>query len=187
MVGPVGPGCAFSYDGGLSGWHGPACMGFYPDGPGACFGCNGCAGSFYGPAHGCAIQTTPLTEKLPEAIKPKDKIERKIKLPDPVVKAEPKAKTTQVKRTLKARVIVRLPREAEFFMDGQKMKSKGARRVFRTPALDAGKSYYYELTAKMKHKGKTVKKTRRLVIRPGDEYRVTFTEVDFVGPNLVSK
>lgn len=64
------------------------------------------------------------------------------------------------------RVVVELPSDAKLFVDGVATESTGSRRVFSTPELTMGTSYYYDL--KVVNADNTVR-TTKLVVRAGEE------------------
>jgi uncharacterized protein (TIGR03000 family) len=77
-----------------------------------------------------------------------------------------------------ARLIVELPASAKLYVDDQPMKATSARRVFRTPSLEPGQSYYYMLRAELVRDGKTYQESKKVVLRPGDEIRASFADLD---------
>lgn len=77
-----------------------------------------------------------------------------------------------------ARLIVHVPADAIFYMDGHKMKSKGTRRTFRTPELETGKEFFYNLKVEVFQQGKLQSKTRRVQIKAGDELTIHFEKLD---------
>lgn len=71
---------------------------------------------------------------------------------------------------------VRLPDpDAEVFLNGQKMKTTGATRVFQTPELDQGKKFLYDVTAKFTRDGRTVTEERTVEVTAGGNTVVDFT------------
>jgi uncharacterized protein (TIGR03000 family) len=73
----------------------------------------------------------------------------------------------------RARVIVELPKGAKLYIDDKPMKA-GKRRTFRTPALQPGEAYYYEIRAEVTRDGKPVTETRRVIVRAGQSARADF-------------
>lgn len=67
-----------------------------------------------------------------------------------------------------ATVIVALPAEAKLTIDGNSTTSTSDRRVFVSPALEAGQEYFY--TIKAEFKGET--KTERVAVKAGQEVNV---------------
>jgi uncharacterized protein (TIGR03000 family) len=70
--------------------------------------------------------------------------------------------------------VVELPEDARLYIDDQQMKSQSGRRVFQTPPLDRGQTYYYILRAEVTRDGRTASETVRVIIRPGQEAYATF-------------
>jgi uncharacterized protein (TIGR03000 family) len=86
----------------------------------------------------------------------------------------------------KAKVIVEVPSGAKLYIDDQPSKNTSERRVFSTPALEAGQSYYYVLRAEITKEGKTYSDTRRVVVRAGTEVTASFVEADFKVPDTAT-
>jgi uncharacterized protein (TIGR03000 family) len=160
--------CAGCYGGCGGGW---GCAGW------GCHGCAGgavvcsCAGGYGGlsgypmPHSGMVVPTypeTPGVEKVgPPDIKDKDKGKGKGKGDDDEVSG-------------RGRLVVELPEDARLYIDGQPMKTKSGRRVFQTPPLATGQSYYYILRAEVTREGRTQRESVRVIIRPGRESYATF-------------
>jgi uncharacterized protein (TIGR03000 family) len=75
-----------------------------------------------------------------------------------------------------ATIEVRLPNpQARVAFDGHQTVSQGSRRMYATPALQAGENYYYDVTATWTENGRQVKQDRRLIVRAGQFVAVDFT------------
>ncbi len=72
-----------------------------------------------------------------------------------------------------ARLVVTLPEDAELTVDGHATRATSATREFRTPTLDPGTSYVYDLKARVVRDGRTHEITRQVRFRPGDVVQVT--------------
>jgi uncharacterized protein (TIGR03000 family) len=120
-----------------------------------CYGCYGCTGYLPGPP---PPQTAPPTG---ETIPPPRLDDKKSAAPSP------------------ARVIVELPENARFYVDEQAIKATG-RRVFSTPALEPGQTYFYDLRVEVDIDGKTQSQSRRVVVRAGQEIRASFLDLEGV-------
>jgi uncharacterized protein (TIGR03000 family) len=83
----------------------------------------------------------------------------------------------------RARVVVTLPEEAELFVDDVKMSATTSTRKFQTPLLEVGRTYSYELRARMMRDGQMHEATQRVRIEPGQEVPVEFTSTSFVKIN----
>ena len=71
-----------------------------------------------------------------------------------------------------------LPADAKLFVDGVATETTGARRVFNTPELNQGTSFYYDL--KVVNSDNTVR-TTKLVVRAGEEAIARFDSSSTAG------
>jgi uncharacterized protein (TIGR03000 family) len=71
-----------------------------------------------------------------------------------------------------ATVVVELPADATLTVDGSATTSTSATRVFVTPALEAGKTFQYTLSAQVVRDGNVQTVTRQVDVRAGEETRV---------------
>jgi uncharacterized protein (TIGR03000 family) len=78
---------------------------------------------------------------------------------------------------VRATILVHVASNADLWLEGSKGKQTGPFRRFRTPPLEAGRWYGYELRARWLDGDKVVEQTRRVEIRAGGQ-----TEVDFTRP-----
>jgi uncharacterized protein (TIGR03000 family) len=76
-----------------------------------------------------------------------------------------------------AKVIVRLPAQAELFIDGQRSRLTAPTRTVITPALEPGQDYFYLLRAETVRDGQRVSQTKRVLLRAGRETRVDFRDL----------
>jgi uncharacterized protein (TIGR03000 family) len=75
----------------------------------------------------------------------------------------------------RAFVTVRVPApDAKVWVEGQEMKDRGAIREYRTPALEEGHNYTYEVRAQWNENGKNREQTRSFHVHPGDHIMVVF-------------
>jgi uncharacterized protein (TIGR03000 family) len=74
-------------------------------------------------------------------------------------------------------VDVRVPAEADLWIEGMKTKQNGAERKFVSPPLQPGTPYTYEFRARWKENGKDVTRTITLDVAAGGKH-----EVDFLNP-----
>ena len=79
------------------------------------------------------------------------------------------------KEKTEGRVSVTLPADAKLLFNGTVATGTGAVRVFRTPALEPGQSYRYELTAEVVRNGRTERVTESVVVRAGETSTATLT------------
>jgi uncharacterized protein (TIGR03000 family) len=71
---------------------------------------------------------------------------------------------------------VQLPANAKlFFGKTEATNQSGAMRLFRSPSLDPGSNYQYDLRAQWTENGRTVERTRTVPIRANDIVNVDFT------------
>jgi uncharacterized protein (TIGR03000 family) len=70
---------------------------------------------------------------------------------------------------------VRVPRDAEVWIEGQKTNQTGSSRQYVSPPLTAGKSYTYDIRARWSENGQEVERDRHLTVRAGDRPMVDFT------------
>jgi uncharacterized protein (TIGR03000 family) len=72
----------------------------------------------------------------------------------------------------RAMLRVRLPADARLTVDGQEMRQTGPLRRFYSPPLTAGKTYRYSFDWTFQKDGKTVKRSRSIPVRAGDDKEV---------------
>jgi uncharacterized protein (TIGR03000 family) len=134
----------------------------------ACHGCYGCWGC-YGCYGGTIISPYMMTPASP----PREP------LPPPK-----KDGSDESKAQTRARLIVELPSEATLYIDDQKMNTTSSRRVFNTPELERGETYYYILRAEVVREGSPVTVTKRVIVKPGEEIRADFR--DLAAPSVTT-
>jgi uncharacterized protein (TIGR03000 family) len=145
-------GC-YGYGGGYGCWgSGYSCYGSY-----ACNGCYGCWG-----CQGGAMMSPYMGPAVPVR---------------PEVVPAPKKEGSETLGQTRARLIVELPSEATLYIDDQKMNSTSSRRVFNTPQLERGETYYYILRAEVTKDGSPVTVTKRVLIKPGEEIQADFRDL----------
>jgi uncharacterized protein (TIGR03000 family) len=71
---------------------------------------------------------------------------------------------------------IRVPAEAEVWIEGDKTAQTGTDRVFRSPTLEAGRTYTYEVKVRWMKKGEPAEDTRTVRVRAGEQSRVDFLE-----------
>ena len=74
-----------------------------------------------------------------------------------------------------ATIDVTAPADAQLSIDGQRTVSTSSHRLFITPALEAGKTFQYTLSAKFVREGKSISVDQKVLVRSG---RVTFVSLD---------
>jgi uncharacterized protein (TIGR03000 family) len=78
------------------------------------------------------------------------------------------------KKEQEARLIVTVPEEAKLYIDGQLMKTGSGRRVFSTPTLRPGQTYFYDVKAEVVRDGQSVSREQRVYLRVGDVVTASF-------------
>jgi uncharacterized protein (TIGR03000 family) len=80
-----------------------------------------------------------------------------------------------------ATITVSVPENAKLTIDDAATTSTAAQRVFVTPALTAGKNYYYNLKVEYVQDGKPVVITKKVDVTAGNEATVNFIEEAVAG------
>jgi uncharacterized protein (TIGR03000 family) len=75
--------------------------------------------------------------------------------------------------TTKATIVVSLPADAKLTVDGKATTSTSDTRVLVSPSLESGKDFVYNLRAEVTRDGQTQSVTRQVIVRAGQETRVT--------------
>jgi uncharacterized protein (TIGR03000 family) len=75
----------------------------------------------------------------------------------------------------RATIVVSLPADATLTIDGAATVSTSARRVFSSPALEAGKDFTYVLKAQVMQEGKPLVVEKKIIVRSGETTEVTLT------------
>jgi uncharacterized protein (TIGR03000 family) len=99
------------------------------------------------------------------------------KTPEPIPSPKKEDKSTSLNQ---ARLIVELPADAKLYVDDQPTKATSERRVFNSPQLEPGQTYYYILRAQVVRDGKTHSDTKRVLIHAGDVIQASFRNLDTV-------
>ncbi len=71
-----------------------------------------------------------------------------------------------------AKLYVTLPADAKLTIDGTPTVSTSETRVFESPSLTPGKTFYYVLKATVIRDGKTETVTKEVTVRAGEDTRV---------------
>ena len=70
---------------------------------------------------------------------------------------------------------VNLPADARLWVDAVECPLASSVRSFNTPALNIGTRYTYNIKAEIVRDGRTISETQRIILTPGQETRVDFT------------
>lgn len=73
-----------------------------------------------------------------------------------------------------ALITVRVPPNAEVWFDDQKTSQTGSMRTFVTPPLDSDRNFVYHVRARWTENGRSVEKTRKYDVHPGDRVFAIF-------------
>jgi uncharacterized protein (TIGR03000 family) len=76
----------------------------------------------------------------------------------------------------KAHLWLRVPKNAEIWVNGVKTKQTGELRHFFSPPLTSGKKYGYQMRLRWMKDGKAVEETQRILVQPGQTIRRDFTQ-----------
>ncbi len=82
-----------------------------------------------------------------------------------------------------AKLYVTLPADAELTIDGMPTVSTSEARIFESPRLTPGKTFYYVLKATVVRGGKTQAVTKKVAVRAGEETRVQIDIPEAVATN----
>jgi uncharacterized protein (TIGR03000 family) len=93
--------------------------------------------------------------------------------PAPVPMLSPKA---SLENKVRSRVVIDTPENAKLYVDGQLMQTGSTHRVFQTPELTPGATYFYDVKIEVVKNGKTETDEQRIYVRPGQETAVAFRE-----------
>lgn len=88
---------------------------------------------------------------------------------------------------LPARIRIRLPADAEVFINGKKTRSTGAVREFETPKLDPERVYSYVVKAKWTENGIAVEKSLRVRALSGNRVTINFVPVAQARPRTAAR
>jgi uncharacterized protein (TIGR03000 family) len=100
----------------------------------------------------------------------------------PAVPATPKTdeKPKDPPKEDKGTVSVTLPSDAKLLFNGVAASGTGLVRTFRTPALEPGRAYKYELTAEVVRNGHVERATGTVIVRAGETANVALTPIPVV-------
>ncbi len=159
------------YGGGYGGCYGGGFGGCYGGGYGGCNGgFGGCYGGGYGGCYGGGVVVggQPATQPATPPNGNKDG-EKDGKEPE---KLKEPAKGGALQAP--AVILVNLPAEARLLVDGTVTTSTSTQRRLVSPALPTGREFHYTLTAEILRNGQTVRESRPVTVRAGQETRVEF-------------
>lgn len=82
----------------------------------------------------------------------------------------------------KAHIWLRVPADADIWVDGVKTTQSGATRYFFSPPLTPGRKYSYSVRVRWKKDGKPVEETQRIIVQAGATIRHDLTRSDKTEP-----
>jgi uncharacterized protein (TIGR03000 family) len=78
----------------------------------------------------------------------------------------------------RAELIVRVPANAELWLNDQRMQQTGRVREFDTPPLDPSGDYHYNIRASWAENGKSMESDRNVVVHAGDRLNIDMLRQD---------
>jgi uncharacterized protein (TIGR03000 family) len=155
---PGAYGSCYGYGGGYGGLTSFTCGGNY-----GCYGGYACYG-IPNATEGNAIVAPYGTPTIPSTTP----------APTPMV-SPPLPPKASLDNKVRSRVIIDTPENAKLYVDGQLMQTASTHRVFQTPELTPGSTYFYDLKIEVVREGKTLTEEKRIFVRPGIEQSVAFS------------
>ena len=70
---------------------------------------------------------------------------------------------------------IRVPENAQIWIDGQKTTQAGTFREFVTPPLESGQRYSYDIKARWTENGQEIVRDRKVTFHTGDRLMVNMT------------
>ena len=89
----------------------------------------------------------------------------------------PPAPPSTAKKT-HATLVVKVPEDADVYLVGRKMTSKGSERRFSIPVKDGNREYTYPIRVEVERNGKTLVSELKQKIRGGKEFSIAVAESD---------
>ncbi len=160
-------GACYGYHGGCyGGW------GIYTGDPylGGCTGCYGCYGGYacYGMPVTNPFPSQPV--RRPDTVIDKDKPEVVV----PPAEKKKEAPKQPGQEQARAKVRIEIPEGGKLFVDGRAINATPGTRIFQTPALAAGETYFYDIRIEVERQGVIYSEQRRVIIRSGEDVAVNF-------------
>jgi uncharacterized protein (TIGR03000 family) len=174
------PGFGYGAAGGCYGYHGGCYGGWgvfshevFPGGYYGCTGCYGCYGGYAGYGVPVPLQPLNLKQKVVDPYPPinpdaKKNVGEEVPLPK-----EKKKVNDEVRGTIK----MSIPENAKLFVDGKQIDVTPGMLTFRTPALTAGQTYFYDFRIEVTRDGALIADERRIYVRAGQETAAVFSNV----------
>jgi uncharacterized protein (TIGR03000 family) len=144
------------------------------------YGGYGYGGYGYGAGYYAPLDATPVYNYQPYVPVP-------VEVPVPVPSYTPPMPPAQVQTPGTgdkapadpiAHLQIKLPVNAELWIEGEKTKQTGDTREFTSPELTLGRTFVYEMKARWTEDGKEVVKTKRIPVQAGAWIGIDFTRPD---------
>lgn len=74
-------------------------------------------------------------------------------------------------------VTLKVPENAQLFVDGRALTLPGGVRTFTTPTLEPGQKHFYEVKAQVRRDGALQTETRKVYVQPGQHLEVDFRQL----------
>ena len=171
----------YGFAGGCYGYHG-GCYGgwgIYAGDPyylGGCTGCYGCYGGYS--CYGLPLPIPPQPPVINPNPAPVDKGKPEV-VPPPDEKKKKDEPKKGADGQVRAQVRIEIPVGGKLFVDGRQINVTPGTRIFQTPVLAVGETYFYDIRIEVERQGASQSEQRRVIIRSGDDVAVSF-------PNLRS-
>jgi uncharacterized protein (TIGR03000 family) len=122
------------------------------------------------------LQPLNLKQQAPPNPYPAINPDAKKKVDEEVAPPKEKKKTASNDES-RGKIRVTIPAGGKLFVDGNPIDVTPGTYVFRTPALAAGRSYFYDVRLEVTRDGGMVADERRVIIRPGEETTAVFANI----------
>lgn len=166
-------GC-YGYHGGCYGAFGNNYMAPYGISSNGCYGCYGGHSCYGVPIPGFAPGTpgfkAPATKDPFPPINPEVKKDPKEEEVNPPKEKDKKPADKKLEEQGRAKIRIEVPVGGKLFVDGRRVNVAAGTRVFQTPILSAGETYFYDIRIEIDDRSEE----RRVVIRSGQDAIVSF-------------
>jgi uncharacterized protein (TIGR03000 family) len=102
----------------------------------------------------------------------------------PAPTIQPRTPLPEEDTQVQAKITLVVPADAKVYVDGQPTQLQSERRVFTTPPLQTGKTYYYDFQVEVTRNGRVIRETQQVVIQPGRTQEVSFANLGMGNPDI---
>lgn len=164
---------------------GGCCGGYISYGSGCWGSCTGCSGCYGGVIYTTPATPAPVTTSSSSYVVPG--VSSYVPATATNYPSDVRANTYAVPASTgydrqtsvaPAKLMINLPADAKLYVDGQLTSSTTENRVFTTPELQRGLTYFYDLKAEITRDGQTITENKRLIVRSGDNLRTSFAVLE---------